>query len=273
MTTPTAIGVTAPPGAPARTTRATVVDRTVDPTPVERVHRTLPIGTVLVLLTLVGGVVPILTAWHFGALGIPRNDDWAYALAAFHFADSAKVNGNSWSGMNLVGQLVLSVPVVKLFGHRIAALQIEVAALGVLGLFATFDLAKQLLSPRRALFVAVLVASLPMWTSLSASYMTDIPAFALATACLALGARGIARDAVRAGYLSGSLAVGFLAFTVRENAIVAPLAVSAATVWVAARRPRARLFPIVAAIVTLLASAGLFYAWRRSLPGLSLIHI
>jgi len=211
--------------------------------------------------------VPISFAWHFGALGIPRNDDWAYAFAAFHVADSAKVNGYTWAGMNLVGQLVLSVPVVKLFGDRIAALQMEVATLGVVGLVATFDLARQLLNPRRALFAAVLVAALPMWASLSASYMTDVPAFAFATACLALGARGVTRHAIRPGYFGASLAIGFLAFTIRENAIVAPLAVSAAATWVTAGRPRKQLFPIVAAIASLIASAGLFYAWRRNLPG------
>ena len=80
-------------------------------------------------------------------------------------------------------------------------------------------------------------------------------------------ARGLARDAVHPGYFYGALAVGLLAFTVRENAIVAPLAVSVATIWVASRHPRSRLIPIVGAIVALVASAALFYVWRRSLPG------
>jgi hypothetical protein len=72
---------------------------------------------------------------------------------------------------------------------------------------------------------------------------------------------------VRAGYFSASLAVGLLAFTIRENAMVAPLAVSAGAVWVAARQPRARLSPIIAAILGLFTTAALFYGWRRSLTG------
>ncbi len=83
--------------------------------------------------------------------------------------------------MNLVGQLVL-LPVVWLFGHRIAAMQVEVVVLGVVGLLSVFDLAKQLLSPRRALFVALLVAVGPLWGNLTTTYYTDVPAFALAMA-------------------------------------------------------------------------------------------
>jgi 4-amino-4-deoxy-L-arabinose transferase-like glycosyltransferase len=223
-------------------------------------------ATAVAVLAFVGGVVPILYAWHFGALGIPRNDDWAYASAAFRFADSGTINGNTWAGMNLVGQLVLALPVVKVFGHHIAALQVEVASLGVIGLVATFDLAKQVVSPRRALFAATLVAALPMWASLSASYMTDVPAFALGALCLALGARGMEGGTIRLGQFYASLAVGLLAYTVRENAIVAPVAVGAIAVWAATRSRRRRL-PIAAAIVGFIVCAAIFYVWRRSLPG------
>src|SRR4051812_27811166 len=143
----------------------------------------------LALIVLVGGVVPIVIARHFGAFGIPRGDDVAYVLSAFRFADTGNIDGNHWPSMNLVGQLVLSAPVVWTFGHRVAALQVEIVAIGVVGMYAVFDLAKQLLSPRRALFVALLVAIGPLWVSLSVSYYTDVPAFAFAMVSLALGAR------------------------------------------------------------------------------------
>ena len=217
-------------------------------------------------IVFVGGFVPIAVAMHFGALGIARNDDGTYLQSAFRLADTGKLNGGV-STTNLVGQLVLSLPVVWAFGHRIAALQIEVAALGVGGLLAVFDFAKQLLSPRRALFVSVMVAVGPMWASLSASYMTDVPGFALAMACLALGARGVRRDGVRVGYLCASLAVGYLGFTIREFAIVAPLAVGIAAISIARHGPRARLAAIAGAVVSVVALAAIFYWWRQSLPG------
>ena len=91
-----------------------------------------------------------MIARHFGVFGIPRGDDVAYVLSAFRFADTGKIDGNNWPSMNLVGQLALSAPVVWAFGHRIAALQVEVAAFGVAGLFAVFDLreAAALTAPR-----------------------------------------------------------------------------------------------------------------------------
>ena len=105
--------------------------------------------------------------------------------------------------MNLVGQIVLSAPVVWAFGHRIAALQVEVALLGVAGLYATYDLARQLTSQRRALFVALMVAVGPLWQMLSVSYMTDVPAYALMMICLALGARCLASGRCPPGALLG----------------------------------------------------------------------
>src|SRR5690242_12142887 len=69
-------------------------------------------------IVLVGGVVPIMIARHFGAFGIPRGDDVAYILSAFRFADTGKINGNNWPSMNLFGQLVMSAPVIWTFGHR-----------------------------------------------------------------------------------------------------------------------------------------------------------
>src|SRR3954447_2016272 len=105
--------------------------------------------TVFTVLLLVGAVVPLGIAWHFGALGIPRNDDWSYALSAFRLADSGRFDGNGLPSMNLVGQLVLSRPTLWLFGHRFTALQIEVALLGFVGLLAVYDLGTRVLLPRR----------------------------------------------------------------------------------------------------------------------------
>jgi len=218
-------------------------------------------------LALIGGVVPIAIASHFGALGIPRNDDWAYILSAFRLADSGRINGYGWAGMNLVGQLVLSAPVVWAFGHRIAALQIEVATFGVAGLVALFDLAKRVLSPRRALFVALMVAVGPMWASLSASYMTDVPAFALAMVCLALGARAVRADGLNASLFSIAVLAGFLAFSVREYAIVAPLSVCLTAVWAQGVSSRRRLRAMIGALASLVVLATIFFLWRRSLPG------
>ena len=238
-------------------------DRTSSP---PRERRGGPQLVALLLIVLVGGVVPVVIARHFGALGAPTNDDWSYALSAFHFADSGKLNGNNWAAMSLVGQLVLALPVVRLFGHSIVALHVEVLIIGVVGLIAVFDLAKQVISPNKALFVALMVAVGPMWASLSVSFMTDVPAFSLAMVSLALGARGVRRNGIDARFFWPSMAVGFVAFTVREYALVAPLAVVLAAMLVV-RRSRPILVRMVVTLLGVLVLAGVFLMWRGSLPG------
>src|SRR5262245_45173389 len=79
----------------------------------------------LVAIVIVGGVVPLLITQHFGALGIPRNDDWIYIRAAFAFVDTGVLDGRHWIAATLVGQLVASVPTIAVFGHSVAALQVQ----------------------------------------------------------------------------------------------------------------------------------------------------
>jgi hypothetical protein len=221
----------------------------------------------VVVLAVVGGVLPIALALHFGALGAPRNDDWSAILSAFRLADGHGLTSDGWLAMNLVGQLVLSLPVVWVFGHRITALQVELVVFGVLGLIAVFDLARPMLSYRRALFVALMVAVGPMWASLSASYNTDVLAFAITMLCLAAGARAIRRDDMSIGLLCASLIFGFAAFSVREYGIIAPLAVLLAALHASSRWHRAQRRALMVCVVGFIGSALIFVAWRRGLPG------
>jgi hypothetical protein len=97
--------------------------------------------------------------------------------------------------------------------------------------------------------------------------MTDVPAFALGMVCLALGARACGHDDLKSRLFCAALLVGFLAFTVREYAIVAPLSVGLAGHWASRGWPRRRLPLVRDATVGIVAIAALFLAWRRGLPG------
>ena len=218
----------------------------------------------VLVLAIVGGVVPVLLAHHFGALGIPRNDDWAWISSAFELFDHSRIDGQNWAPMNLVGQLLAAWPVMLVFGRHIEALQIETAVFGVIGLVAVLDLGTRLLPVRRAVYVALVVAVGPMWASLAASFMTDVPAFALAMVCLALGARGVGPDRLRWPYWP-SLVIGFAAFTIREYALVAVFAVALTGVWSSWWRPAARTRALIA-FFALVASAVVFTAWHAHLP-------
>jgi len=218
-------------------------------------------------MIMVGAVLPIAIAWNFGALGIPRNDDWSYLLASFRFVNGDGIDGNGWALMNLVGQLVLAWPVNLIFGNRVAPLQFLVATLGVIGLVALYDLTSSLSTRRRALFAACLLAIGPMWAALVVSFMTDIPTFSLSLICVAAGARALDRGPRADQWLAVSLVAGFAGFAIRQYAIVAVVAVVLAVIWHRVDLGPRRVYRILGfGAVIMVAMAG-FYWWRLGLPG------
>lgn len=178
--------------------------------------------------TVVSGAVVILwflITWASGAVGIARNDDWSYLENAFRFGETGVFAVGGWVQMMLIGQLVLSYPVVAILGDSIAALQVLVAILGVLALVCAYALTRRFLARSWAVIaVGTLAISVPFGL-LSVSYMTDVPAMSLQLLSLALAARAFAGAAVRWPWLIGSSASGLLAFSVREYAITALVAV------------------------------------------------
>lgn len=199
--------------------------------------RRVPTWLAVVVLGSVGGVVPVLVAHHFGALGIPRNDDWSYMLAAFRFAETGRLDLNGWAAVNVVGQIVPAAPTVWAFGRQPSLLQLVTVAFGLMGLVALFQLGCTQVTRPRALFVALMVCVSPLWAPLVVSYMTDVPAFALAMVTLTVGAVAFRRVGsvveIRTGVYLIALAFGFWAYTVRDNMIVVPVALTAVAGWCA----------------------------------------
>lgn len=234
-------------------------------------RRHLPFdAAAVVVLAVLGGVLPVLAARHFGVFGIPRNgDDWSYLLTLFRFAHHGGFNGNGWASMNLVGQVVLATPAVLVLGDRIGGAQVVIASLGVVGLAAVYDLAKSFTTPARSLFVASIVALGPMWATYAVSFMTDVPFLALMAVCLAFGGRGVRASGVRLPVVAVSLLVGLVAFSIREYAVVAPVAVLAVAAWQDTAGRRRRLVAWVLAALAFAAVALAFEAWRHTLPGWS----
>jgi hypothetical protein len=85
--------------------------------------------------------------------------------------------------------------------------------------------------------------------------------------CLALGARAVRRDGINMAMFFASLCVGFVAFTVREYALVAPLAVGFTALWSGRGWDARRHHQIVSALAGLVTLAAVIVAWRRTLPG------
>lgn len=173
------------------------------------------------LVAVVGAVIPLVAAHHYGALGIPRGDDWSYLRTLFRWHETGRLNFNHWVSMTLLGQLVLAWPIVAIAGHHITPVQVLTALLGLGGLGAVLSMGLSL--GRKlwlATFVALLVAVTPYWGALAAGFMTDIPAFGVAMIATALAVRAFARRPVSMPLLLASIAVGFVGFTIREYAAI-----------------------------------------------------
>ncbi len=219
----------------------------------------------LVLIGAVGLAVPLIAAHSYGALGIPRGDDWSYLETLFRFAHHGALDGNSWVSMTLLGQLVVAVPVVRVFGDSITAVQIGVAVAGFGGLVATMTLGGRLVGTGRSAVVVIALGSSPLWGPLTVSYMTDIPAFAATMAALAVARRAFTPDRISRPLLGASLAVGVFAFSIRQYAIVAVVMIGVTAIWSSAdpsdRRSRASLTAMLG--VTLFACAAIYVGWSQ----------
>ncbi|MGZ4694232.1 MAG: hypothetical protein ACXWA3_11460 [Acidimicrobiales bacterium] len=228
------------------------------------------------VLLIVGlGMVPLLLAWRYGATGLVRNDDWSYSEVLFHWVDTGQLHMNGWVSMFLVGQLVVAWPVARLFPDSPLALQVFTTLVGTAGALAAYVFLRHFLSRGRATVAVTVMLVSPMWSPLAGSFMTDVPAAAAQFGCLALGAIALTAAPGRraTAALVGSIAVGVLAATIREYAIVAPIAVVTVVAVrdAAARRRRAALISVGLGLGAMAVYAALL-AWRRGLAGSLLLN-
>ena len=221
--------------------------------------------TALFLLGIISLAVPLIVAHSYGALGIPRGDDWSYLETLFRFVHHGTLDGNSWVSMTLVGQLVVTAPVVGAFGDSITAVQIAVAVVGFGGLVATMSLGARLVGTARGAVVVLALGSSPLWGPLAVSYMTDIPAFAATMVALAMARRALASERISRPLQGASLASGVFAFSIRQYAIVAVVMIGVTAIWSSAdqsaRRARAQLTAMLA--VALFACAAIYVGWSQ----------
>jgi 4-amino-4-deoxy-L-arabinose transferase-like glycosyltransferase len=223
----------------------------------------------LALIAVVAVLAPLLIARHYGALGIPRGDDWSYLLTLFRLSDTGQLNGNNWVSMTLLGQLVIALPVVGIFGHDIAALQILTAVVGFCGLVATVVLGRRLIGVWPAVLVALTVGAGPLWGPLAASYMTDVPAFAFSMIALACAAVGLTRKPIAMWWIAASLVAALVAFSIRQYAFVLLVAIPLTTGWaLVSAEKRRRLRPLAIMAVAAVACAFALYAFWQAIPDL-----
>jgi 4-amino-4-deoxy-L-arabinose transferase-like glycosyltransferase len=182
--------------------------------------RYVPALVWIVALTVVG----VSLAIRITTGAIPENDDWSYVKSALEQHDSHRIVLQGFGQMFLIGQLTASQPFLWIFGANARSLDVFSAVAGIAWIWLVFLLARGLIGERRALLLVCVVAAWPALGLLSTSFMTDVPSTAAAWAALYFGIKAFETERKLAMLASFVFAV--VAFTVREQTIVVPIAVS-----------------------------------------------
>jgi len=216
---------------------------------------------------LFGVAFPLVTAAASGMIDSPQGDDWSFTRAAFALRDTHHFLLVDWGEMNLVGHLVWSLPFQWLFGSSVATLHVASAAAALIALLATYGTLRELVSPAMAAIGTAMLAVYPAFALLTTSFMTDVTAFAGASVSIYLGVVALRHDGrARALLLGAALVAGFAAFTSREIAILAPVAVIAGHLHDARARGTS-LGRVAWLLPALLGCALLFMGWATDIPG------
>lgn len=209
--------------------------------------------------------VPVVSAIVTGSITIPHNDDWAFFRILFDLAETGDLRLVGWNEMMFFGQLLWALPLAWVAGENLAVITVANAIVSALGLVLTYRLARRFVADDAALVVTIAVGIFPGFIALVTTFMTEPTAYAAQVGSLLLGVTAIgARGRSRWTYLAAALVVGLYAFSIREFAIAAPLAV---LVGVFVTEARAKQFPAASlgGAAALIAVAASLYAWRQSL--------
>jgi 4-amino-4-deoxy-L-arabinose transferase-like glycosyltransferase len=215
----------------------------------------------LAALGLIGIGIPLWLASAAGAIGIPTIDDWVYMRGASSLYSTGTIDMPGHTAAS-VGQLLMVQPLLWISGGEPWAFMAFGLIMTLIGIIATYLLARRFVGTGSAAMVVLMVEAFPGFARVSASFMTDIPAYALGVLCLVLGTNWL--DGGRRWTLLACLGIGLLGVSVREFAIAAPVAVLIVS-W-ARSRAEDRAWLAGTSAVFALGVAGVLYA-ASLIPG------
>lgn len=191
----------------------------------------------------------ILIAWILSVIAInpygefPFNDDWAYAQSVKVLVEKHSFFMSPWTSANLLVQIGWGALFCIPFGFSFTALRLSTLVAGLLGLWGTQRLIYKATNNSQFAFLGTLLMLVnPMYLGLSASFMTDIPFYALMIWSLAYMVSGLQEDkfstigiglflatlALLVRQLGVSLFIGFsVAYVVRKGISRKSIAVGA----------------------------------------------
>jgi hypothetical protein len=230
--------------------------------------RALEVLKIVALLAGLGVLLPVLVSSHYGAMGIPRSDDWSYLLTLFRWVDSGTLSFNGWVSMTLVGQIAIAAPLAAIAGHSITTIQLFTATIGLVGLLGVVFIGRQTVRPAWwAVFVATTIAVGPLWGPLAPTFMTDVPTFTFEMLTLAAATVAFRRRSVSLRWFSVSIALGFVGVSIRQYAVIPVIAIVLVAVAMLVVDRDWRKLRVVLAIAALFAIASLaILAWWSGLP-------
>ena len=236
--------------------------------PSKRILKARPNVALAAIVGLCVGL-PVLSAVVTGSIHIPHNDDWAYFRTVFHLAENGDLEFVGWTVMTFVGQLLWAAPLAELFGRSLPPIVLANAVISAAGLLMTYSLARRFLGSSYALLVVLSVGIFPGFVVLVPTFMTDPAAYTAQMGCLLLGLRALDRGGRgRLVLLIASLIAGLYAFSVREFAIAAPLAVLI-SLFFQEKQERASSSVSVVGFGGLIVGSAALYLWRHSFSGSS----
>ncbi len=212
------------------------------------------------------GLVWIAMAVLANPIGdFPLNDDWVYGLAVKSILESGRFSLPSPASANLLPQAYWGALFCLPSGFSFTALRLSTLVLGLLGVWATFGILRQLgAGAGIALLAAALIAGNPLYFALANTFMTDVPFVAVSAASLFFLVRWSFHSSARDALLG--LLLAMVAILIRQAGIVLPLGFAIA--YVVKRGPGFRT--IAVAVVPLLIGVLLhfgFQAWLHQTGG------
>jgi len=179
-------------------------------------------------------VAALAVLWIAMALAVnpagdfPLDDDWSYAKAVKGLLETGRVRLTEWTFMSLVGQVYWGALFCLPYGFSYTALRVSSLAAGLLGVAATYGSLRVVkASAGRAFLGGMVVAACPLYFSLSNTFMTDVPFFAIGMWSFFFFLRGEKTGRPQDIVLASLLACG--SCLVRQLGVLIPLSAALAS--------------------------------------------
>jgi hypothetical protein len=166
-------------------------------------------------------------------------DDWSYSHIALVFASTGHIEYNGFTAVMLLPQIVWLALFIKLFGFSFLIMRLSTIVLGVALIPMLYDLCLECgLESAFALFGTLLTVLSPLVLPITATFLSDVPAFFLFTLCFYSAVRSWKAGTTRTCLAWGGLTAvaGVLSGLDRQIYWLAPLLFLPVLVWVQRRK-------------------------------------